>query len=41
MIDVYLTKPNADGCHLGQNDMNNNKARRKTIGNKNIRNYLS
>ena len=32
--DVYLAKKlNADGCHLGQNDMNINKAR-KLIGNK-------
>ena len=32
--DVYLAKKlNADGCHLGQNDMNIHKAR-KLIGNK-------
>ena len=32
--DVYLTKKlNADGCHLGQKDMNINEAR-KMIGNK-------
>ena len=32
--DVYLAKKlNADGCHLGQNDMNINEAR-KLIGNK-------
>ena len=32
--DVHLAKKlNADGCHLGQNDMNINKAR-KLIGNK-------
>ena len=32
--DVYLAKKlNADGCHLGQNDMNINKAR-ELIGNK-------
>ena len=32
--DVYLAKKlNADGCHLGQNDMNIKKAR-KIIGNK-------
>ena len=32
--DVYLAKKvNADGCHLGQKDMNINKAR-KLIGNK-------
>ena len=31
--DVHLAKLNADGCHLGQNDMNIHKAR-KLIGNK-------
>ena len=39
--DVLLAqKLNADGCHLGQKDMNINKAR-KLIKKKNYRNYMS
>ena len=38
--DVYLAKKlNADGCHLGQKDMNIHKAR-TIIGNKIIGSYM-
>ena len=39
--DVYLAKKiNADGCHLGQKDMNISEAR-SLIGKKNNWNYMS